>query len=140
MENSMGVQLPYEPAFPLLGIKEKTKILIWKYTFTPVLTAALFTIDKMWKQPKCSSTDEWIKKVWFVYTHTHTHSLTTHTHNGILLNCKKEWNNAIWSNMDGPRDHHTKGSKSDREKDKYKITYLWNLKKMIQMNLFTKQK
>ena len=42
-----------------------------------MLTAALFTIDKMWKQPKCSSTDEWIKKVWFVYTHTHTH---THTH------------------------------------------------------------
>ena len=42
--------------------------------------------------------------------------------------------------MDGPRHDHTKGSKSDREKDKYKITYLWNLKKKIQMNLFTKQK
>ena len=47
---------------------------IWKYTFTeqdmctPMLTAALFTIAKMWKQPKCPSTDEWIKKIWYIYT------------------------------------------------------------------------
>ena len=40
--------------------------------------------------------------------------------------------------MDGPRDHHTKQSKSD--KDKYDNTYMWNLKKIIQMNLYTKQK
>ena len=43
--------------------------------------------------------------------------------------------------MDGPRDYHTKGSKSGRERQlSYDITFLWNLKKMIQMNLFTKQK
>ena len=43
--------------------------------------------------------------------------------------------------MDGPRDCHTKGSKSHRERQiSYDITYMWNLKKMIQMNLFTKQK
>ena len=36
--------------------------------------AALLTIDKMWQQTKCSSTDEWKKKMWYVYTHTHTHS------------------------------------------------------------------
>ena len=39
--------------------------------------AALFPIDKTWKQPKCPSTEEWIKKMWCIYTHTHTH---THTH------------------------------------------------------------
>ena len=39
--------------------------------------AALFTIAKIWKQPKCPPTDEWIKQLWCVYTHTHTH---THTH------------------------------------------------------------
>ena len=45
------------------------------------------------------------------------------------------------SNMDGPRDNHTKSEVSHTEKDKYRdITYMWNLKKMIQMNLFTKQK
>ena len=48
-------------------------------------------------------------------------------YNGILLNCKKEWNNAICSNMDGPRDYHTKWNKSD--KDKSYITFMWNLKK-----------
>ena len=48
--------------------------------------AALFTVAKIWKQPKCPSTDEWIKKTWYIYTHTHTH---THTHNGILLSYKK---------------------------------------------------
>ena len=62
-------------------------------------------------------------------------------HNGILLSHKKEWNNAICSNMDRPRDCHTKWSKSDRERQiSYDITYMWNLKKMVQMNLFTKQK
>ena len=57
-----------------------------------------------------------------VYTHTHTHS-------GILLNHQKEWNNAICSNMGGPRDYHTKWSKSERERQiPYNITYMWNLK------------
>ena len=46
-------------------------------------------------------------------------------HNGILLNLREEWNNAICSNMDGPRDYHTKCSKSDREKQvSYDITYM----------------
>ena len=49
--------------------------------------------------------------------------------NGILLSHKKEWNDAICSNMDGPRDYHTKWSKSDREKQTpYDVTYMWNLK------------
>ena len=62
------IELPYDPATPLLGIyPEKTKTLIWKDTCTPVFTAALFTIAKTWKQPKCSSTDEWKKKMWYTY-------------------------------------------------------------------------
>ena len=52
-----------------------------------------------------------------------------HIYNGILLNHKREWNNAICSNMDRPGDYHTKWSKSDREgKIPYGITYMWNLK------------
>ena len=56
--------------------------------------AALLTIAKTWKQPKCPLTDEWIKKVWciyiyiYIYIHTHTHIYTythTHTHTRILL-------------------------------------------------------
>ena len=64
-----------------------------------------------------------------------------HIYNGILLGHKKEQNNAICSNMDGPRDCHTKWSKSDTERRiSYDIAYMWNLKKWVQMNLFTKQK
>ena len=73
--------------------------------------AALFTIAKTWKQPKCPSTEEWIQKMWCLYTHTHTH---THARTGILLSHKKELNNAICSNRNGPRDYHTKRSKSEK--------------------------
>ena len=50
-----------------------------------------------------------------------------HIYNGILLSHKKEWNDATCSNMDEPRDCHTKGSLSQTEKDKHDITYMWNL-------------
>ena len=64
------------------------------------------------------STDRWMDKEDMVYIH-----------NEILLSHKKEWNNAICSNMDGPRDYRTKWSKSDRERQiSYDITYMWNLK------------
>ena len=54
-------------AIPLLGIyPEKTRTR--KDTCTPVFIAALYTIAKTWKQPKCPSTEEWIKKMWYIYT------------------------------------------------------------------------
>ena len=64
----LKIELPYDPAIPLLGIyPEKKKTLIQKDTCTLVFIAALFTIAKTWKQPKCPSTDEWIKKMWYIY-------------------------------------------------------------------------
>ena len=71
--------------------------------------AALFTTAKTCKQPKCASTDEWIKKMWYIYV-------------DITQPLKKEWNNAICSNMDATRGSPNKGSKSD--KDKYHMTPL----------------
>ena len=62
----LKVELLYEPAIPLLGINLEKKKLIWKDIYTPVFIEALFTISKMWKQPKWASTDEWIK-MWCVY-------------------------------------------------------------------------
>ena len=62
----LKIELPYVPAIPLLGIYPK-KTIIRKDTCTPMLTAALFTIAKTWKQPKCPLTDEWIKKMWYIY-------------------------------------------------------------------------
>ena len=60
------IVLPYDPAIPLLGIYPD-KTLIQKDTCIPVFTAALF-IAKTWKQPKCPSTVEWIKKMWYIHT------------------------------------------------------------------------
>ena len=61
------IQLPYDPAIPLLGIYPE-KTIIQKDTCTPVFTAALFTVARSLKQPKCPSTDKWIKKMWYIYT------------------------------------------------------------------------
>ena len=60
------MELPYDPAIPLLGIYPD-KTIIQKDTYTTIFTAALFTTAKTWKQPKCPSTDEWIKKMWYIY-------------------------------------------------------------------------
>ena len=63
------LKLKLELPFPLLDIyQEKMKTLIRKDICTPVFIAVLFTIAKAWKQPKCPSTNEWIKKMWYVYT------------------------------------------------------------------------
>ena len=63
----LKIELPYDPAFPLLGVYlEKT--MVRKNTCTPMLIAVLFTIAKMWRQPKCPLTDEWIKNMWYIYT------------------------------------------------------------------------
>ena len=63
----LNIELPYDPAIPLLGIYPE-KTIIQKDTCTPIFTAALFTIARTWKQPKCPSIDEWIKKMWHIYT------------------------------------------------------------------------
>ena len=63
----LKIELPYDPAIPFLGIYPE-KTIIEKDTGTPAFIAALFTTAKIWKQPKCPSTDEWIKKVWYIHT------------------------------------------------------------------------
>ena len=66
----LGIKPPYDPAIPLLGIyPEKTKI--EKYTCIAVFIAAVFIIAKTWKQPRCSLTYEWIRKL-YIYIHWNT--------------------------------------------------------------------
>ena len=63
----LEIKPPYDPATALLGIDtEETKI--ERDTCIPLFTAALFTMARTWKQPRCPSTDEWIKKLWYIYT------------------------------------------------------------------------
>ena len=83
----LEIKLPYNPAIPLLGIHtEETRIVsisnnraldkphwlrycrIERDTCTPMFIAALFIIARTWKQPRCPSADEWIRKLWYIYT------------------------------------------------------------------------
>ena len=63
----LKIELPYDLAIPLLGIYPE-KIIIQKDSCTPMLIVALFTIARSWKQPKSPMIDEWIKKMWYIYT------------------------------------------------------------------------
>jgi len=63
----LGIKPPYDPAIPFQGIYPK-KNKIEKDTCIPWFSAALFTIARKWKQARCPSTDEWIKKLWYIYT------------------------------------------------------------------------
>ena len=73
--------------------------------------AALFTIAKIWEQPKCPSVDERIKQLWNIYTMEY------------YLAMKKEENFTLCDSMDGPREHYAKWNKPS-EKDKYHIISL----------------
>ena len=79
LENSMEIpqklkmDLPFDPAIPLLGIyPEKSETLIEKNISTPVFIAMFFTIAKIWKQERwCPSVDGWIQQLWVIYTMEH---------------------------------------------------------------------
>ena len=117
----LKIELPYDPAIPHLGIYPE-KIIIKKDTRTPMFLATLFTTARTWKQPKCPSTEEWIKKMWYIYTMEYYSAI------------KREWNSAICRDVDRPRDCHPKGSKSEREKQTLYINaYMWNLEKWYRL-------
>ena len=112
----LKIQLPYDPEIPLLGIYPE-KTIIQKNTCTPVFIAALFTIARSWKQPKCPSTDEWIKKMWYIYT-MECYSAIKRNEIGSFVE--------MWMNL----ETHTEWSKSEREKQiPYINAYMWNLEK-----------
>ena len=103
----LKMELPCEAALPLLGIYLGKRI--QKDACIPVFTAALFMIARAGKQPRCPSADKRIKM-----------GGGGCTHNRTLLRIKKEWNNAICSNMGGPRDYQSQTETF--------ITYVWSLK------------
>ena len=91
------MDLPFDPAIPLLRIyPKKPKTLIQKNISTSMFIAVLFTITKIWKQPKCPSVGEWIKQLWDIYTMEY------------YLAVKKEENFTLCDSMNGPGEHHTK--------------------------------
>ena len=65
----LKMELPFDPPIPLLGLYSKNpETPIQKNLCTPMFTEAQFTIAKYWKQPRCPSINEWIKKLWYIYT------------------------------------------------------------------------
>ena len=103
----LGIKPPYDPAIPLRGIyPEETNI--ERDTCIPLFTAALFTIARTWKQPRCPPTDEWIKKLWYLYTMEYYSAIKRNTSESVLMR---------WTKLDPI----TQSEVSQKENDKYRI-------------------
>ena len=89
-------ELLYDPVILLLRISEKPETLIQKNISTPTFIAVLFTIAKIWKQPKCPSVDEWIQQLQDIYTMEYYSAV------------KKKKNFTLCDGMDGPGEHYAK--------------------------------
>ena len=84
----LKIDLPYDPAIPLLGIRtEETRI--ERDTCTPMFTEALFTITRTWKQTRCPSTDEWIRKLWYIYTMEYYSAIEKNAFESVLMRWMK---------------------------------------------------
>ena len=106
-KNKLGIKGSYDPAIPLLGIyPEETKI--EKDTCIQLFIAALFIMARIWKQPRCPSTDEWIKKLWYIYKMEYYSAIKMNTFESVLMR---------WMNLEPIMQREV----SQKEKDKYCI-------------------
>ena len=106
----LNIELSYDLAIWLLGIYPD-KTFFEKDTCTCLFTAALFTIAKTWKQPKCTLIDYWIRKMWYIYT--------MEFYSSIKKNKTMPFA-ATWMEIDS----HTKWNKSERERQKPMISFI----------------
>ena len=111
----LKIELPYNSASPVLGIYPE-KTIIQKRTCTPIFIAALFTIARSWKQLKCPSTDEWIKKMWYAYTMEY-YSAKKRNEIGSFVETWMDLETVILSEV-----------RKRKTSTIYHITYMWNLK------------
>ena len=103
----LAIKSPYDPAIQPLGIYPE-EIKIEKETCIPLFTAALFTIARIWKQPKCPQTNECIKKLWYIDTVEYYSDIKMNTSESVLRK---------WMNL-GPI---IQSKVSQKDKDKYRI-------------------
>ena len=84
LEIELEIELPYDPAITLLGIHtEKTRI--ERDTCTPMFILALFIIARTWKQSRCPSADEWIRKLWYIYKMEYYSAIKKNTFESVLM-------------------------------------------------------
>ena len=112
----LEIELPYDPAIPLLGIHtEETRT--ERDMHTPMFITALFIIARTWKQPRCPSEDEWMRKLWYAYTMEYYSAI----------------NKCIWissNEVDETGTYYTEWSKSERKTPiQYTNAYIWNLER-----------
>ena len=84
----LGIELPYNPAIPLLGIHTK-ETRIERDMCTPMFIAALFIIARTSKQPRCPSADKWIRKLWYIYTMEYYSIIKKNTLESVLMRWMK---------------------------------------------------
>ena len=108
----LEIELLHDPAIPLLGIhSEETRI--ERDMFIPVFIAALFTIARTWKQPRCPLADEWIRKLWYIYTMEYYSAMKKNTFESVLMR---------WMKLEP--------SKPERKTPiQYTNVYIWNLER-----------
>ena len=111
----LKIELPFDPVIPLLGIHTK-ETRIETDTWTTMFIAALFIIAGIWKQPRCPSTDKWIRKLWYIYTMKYYSAIKKNSFESVLMRwmklepiiqSKSEWKIPI----------------------QYTNAYIWNLKR-----------
>ena len=107
----LGIKPPYDPAIPLLGINpEETRA--EKGTCIPLFIVALFTIARTWKQPRCPSTDEWIKKLLYIYTMEYYLAIKRNTFELVLMR---------WMDLEPIIQSEVS------QKDKYSLTHIYGI-------------
>ena len=110
----LGINPSYDPTIPLRGIyPEETRV--EKDTCIPLFIAALFTIARTWKQPKCPSTDEWIKMLWYIHTTEYYSAIKRNAFESVLMR---------WMDL----ELMIQSELSQKEKDKYHIlTHIYRI-------------
>ena len=103
----LEIELPYDPAIPLLGIHTK-ETRIERYMCTLMFIAALFTIARAWKQPRYPSADEWIRKLRYIYTMKYYPAIKKNTFESVLMR---------WMKL----EHIIQSEVSQKEKHQYSI-------------------
>ena len=125
---NLEVELPCDPAIPLLGIHTK-ETRTERDTWTPMFITALFIIARTWKQPRCPSADEWIRKLWYIYTMDYYSAINKNAFESVLMK---------WMKLEPI----IQSEVSQKEKHQYSIlTHIYmEFRKMVMTTLYVRQK
>ena len=95
----LGIKLPYDPAIPLLAYTLR-KITILKDTCTRIFIATIFTIVRIWRQPRCPPTDELIEKLWYTYTTEYYSAIKSNKLESVLVRWMNPEPVILWKTND----------------------------------------